>query len=72
MSSDLESLYKILMDEENRKILRLLDEKGALTYDEIRDALCMGVLMLDYSLKVLNKFLAKNIDDKYILSEKGK
>jgi hypothetical protein len=53
-------------------MLLLLNEKGALTYDELLDFLCMGTHMLDYRLKVLDDFLEKTVDDKYMLSEKGK
>jgi hypothetical protein len=72
MSSDLEVMHKILKNEENRKILCILNEKEALTYDELMDAFHLGTYLLNYHLKVLVDFLTKTADDKYVLSEKGK
>ena len=72
MSSDFKSWRKIFKDETNRKALVLLNEKGALTSEELMNALNMTASLLGYHLKVLNDFLMKTIDDKYVLSEKGK
>jgi len=72
MSSDFKSWRKIFNDETNRKALVLLNEKGALTSEELMNALNMTASLLGYHLKVLNDFLMKTIDDKYVLSEKGK
>ena len=72
MSSDVGSLNKILKDETNRKALFLLNEKGALTFDEFMAALDVTSGMFAYHLKVLNDFLEKTDEGKYRLSEKGK
>jgi hypothetical protein len=72
MSIELEALHKFLKNESNRDMLLLLNEKGALTYDELLDFLCMGTHMLDYRLTVLNDFLERLPNGKYVLSEKGK
>ncbi|MCL2643785.1 MAG: ArsR family transcriptional regulator, partial [Candidatus Bathyarchaeota archaeon] len=72
MSSDFKSWRKIFKDETNKKALVLLNEKGALTSEELMDALNVTASLLGYHLKVLNNFLMKTIDDKYVLSEKGK
>lgn len=66
------SLHKVLKDKMNRQMIRLLNEKEALTYIELMDALNITTGMLNYHLKVLNDFLVKNTDEKYALSEKGK
>jgi len=72
MSSDLGPLRKIFKDETNRKALFLLNEKGALTFDEFIAALDVTSGMFAYHLKVLNDFLEKTDEGKYVLSEKGK
>ena len=73
MSSGIASLHKILKNETRRQIVLLLDEKGALTYTELRETL--GFLttgLLNYHLKVLGELLAKNDAGHYALSNKGK
>jgi hypothetical protein len=72
MSSNFEVIHKILKNEENRKMLFLLNEKEALTYDELMEAFHLGTYLLNYHLKVLDDFLTKTDDAKYVLSEKGK
>jgi len=72
MSSDLGPLRKIFKDETNRKALFLLNEKGALTFDEFMEALNVTPGMFAYHLKVLNDFLEQTDEGKYVLSEKGK
>jgi len=72
ISSDLGDLRKIFKDESNRAMLVLLNEKGALTSEELMGDLNVGVRMLTYHLKVLDDFLVRTVDDKFMLSEKGK
>jgi len=71
MSSDFKSWRKIFKDETNRKALVLLNEKGALTSEELMNALNMTPALLGYHLRALNG-LVDTVDDKYVLSEKGK
>lgn len=72
MSADIKAIGKILKNEINKEILSLLNAKNALTHDELMEFLNVGTHMLDYHLKVLDDFLAKNTDGKYTLAEKGK
>jgi hypothetical protein len=71
MSSDWEYLRKIFKDETNRKALSLLNEQGALTSEALMDALNVTAGLLGYHLRSLNG-LVETVDDKYVLSEKGK
>jgi hypothetical protein len=73
MGSGLDSLHKILKDETRRKIVLLLNEKGALSHTDLMEEL--GFLttgLLNYHLKQLDGLLTKDADGKYILAEKGK
>lgn len=73
MSSGLASLHKILKDKTRRQIVLLLNDKGTLTYTELKETL--GFLttgLLNYHLKVLDDLLAKNDVGQYLLSDKGK
>jgi hypothetical protein len=73
MSSGIASLHKILKDESRRQIVLLLNEKGALTYTELKETI--GFLttgLLNYHLKVLDDLLSKNDMGHYVLSDKGK
>jgi len=72
MSSGIGSLYKVLKDENRRRIILLLQEKGSLSYVDLMKAL--GVVntgKMNYHLKVLGNLLSKNENGQYILSEKG-
>ncbi|MCL1976540.1 MAG: ArsR family transcriptional regulator [Candidatus Bathyarchaeota archaeon] len=71
MSSDFEPLRKVLKDETNRQMLLLLNDRGALTSEELTDALNVTAGLLGYHLRELND-LVEVVDDKYVLSEKGK
>ncbi|MCL2691575.1 MAG: helix-turn-helix domain-containing protein [Candidatus Bathyarchaeota archaeon] len=71
MSFDFRSLRNVLRDEINRQIFLLLNEKGALTSEELVDVLNVTPGMLGYHLRKLNG-LVDVVDDKYVLSEKGK
>ena len=73
MGSGLDSLHKILKDETRRKIVLLLNEKGALSHTDLMEEL--GFLttgLLNYHLKQLDGLLTKDADGKYTLTEKGK
>ncbi|MCW4030416.1 MAG: winged helix-turn-helix domain-containing protein [Candidatus Bathyarchaeota archaeon] len=73
MSSDLTTLHKILKDQTRRKILRLIEAKGALTYTDLMTALsCNNTGTLNYHLKILCELLEKNDAGQYVLSAKGK
>jgi hypothetical protein len=73
MSSDLESLHKILKDPTRRKILLLLEAKGSLSYTDLLTALsCNNTGTLNYHLKILGELLEKNEGGQYMLSAKGR
>jgi DNA-binding transcriptional ArsR family regulator len=73
MSNGLTSLHKILKDETRRQIILLLNGKGSLTYTELKDSLeVVSTGLLNYHLKVLGDLLAKDEEEKYVLTEKGK
>jgi DNA-binding transcriptional ArsR family regulator len=73
VKSGLTSLLKILKDETRRQIILLLSDKGSLTYTELMDSLeVVSTGLLNYHLKVLDDLLAKDEEEKYVLSEKGK
>jgi DNA-binding transcriptional ArsR family regulator len=73
MSSGLTSLYKILKDETRKKTVILLNEKSAMSYTELMEALgIVSTGTLNYHLKVLGDLLFKNENGQYALTEKGK
>jgi hypothetical protein len=73
MSRGLTSLHKILKEETRRQIILLLNGKGSLTYTELKDSLeVVSTGLLNYHLKVLGDLLAKDEEEKYVLTEKGK
>ena len=73
MSSGLEFLHKILKDKTRRKIVRLLNEKGALSHTDLIEELdFINNGRLNYHLKQLNDLLTKDTNRRYILTEKGK
>jgi hypothetical protein len=72
MSSGLASLYKILKDESRQNIIRLLNEKGNVSYTELLDATETGSTgLLNYHLKVLGDLITKNEAGQYLLTDKG-
>jgi DNA-binding transcriptional ArsR family regulator len=71
-SSESKFLRKVLRDKTNRRILVLLQEKEALTSEELIDTLVVAPSLLGYHLSVLNDLVNKTVDNKYVLSEKGK
>ena len=73
MSSGIDYLHKILKDETRRKIVLLLNEKGALSHTDMMAEL--GLLTtgrLNYHLKRLDPLLTKNDYGQYVLTDKGK
>lgn len=73
MKNGVASLHKILKDETRRKIVLLLNEKGALSYTDFMKALEINNTgRLNYHLKVLNDLILKREDGQYVLSDKGK
>jgi DNA-binding transcriptional ArsR family regulator len=73
MTSGLESLHKVLKDETRRKILRLLDERGSLSYTDLMNTLGISSTgKHNYHLKTLNELVQKNQEGQYALSEKGR
>ncbi len=73
MSSEDDSLHKILKDKTRRKIILLLNEKGSLSYTDLLDGLeDVSTGLLNYHLKVLDDLLAKTETGQYVLTEKGK
>jgi DNA-binding transcriptional ArsR family regulator len=72
MTSDVVSLYKILSDDTNQKILRIIYENVSLSYtDLVEKTELYSEALFNYHLKVLGELLRKNEEDKYILTEKG-
>ena len=73
MSSELDSLLKILKDETRRKIVLLLNEKGIVSYTDLMETLNItSIGTLNYHLKVLDELLTKNEAGQYLLTDKGK
>jgi len=73
MSSGISSLHKILKDENRRRILLELHEKGSISYVDLMKTLeISNTGKMNYHLKVLGDLIAKNEDGKYLLTEKGK
>jgi hypothetical protein len=72
MSSGIASLHKVLKDETRQKIIRLLQEKGSLSYVDLMKALGItNTGKMNYHLKVLGDLLSKKEDGQYALTEKG-
>jgi hypothetical protein len=73
MDVDYSSLHKVLKDPTRRTILQLLSSHGATSYLELMNM--TGVTntgRFNYHIKMLGDFVAKDIDGKYVLTEKGK
>jgi DNA-binding transcriptional ArsR family regulator len=72
MSSGIGSLHKILKDENRRKIVLLLQQKGSLSYTELMNKLkVVSTGKINYHLKILGNIVAKNEEGKYVLTAKG-
>jgi hypothetical protein len=70
--SELETLHKILNDKTRRKIILLLNEKGNLSYTDLKTIL--GITnngRLNFHLKALNDLLIKDENGQYLLTERG-
>lgn len=73
MSPGIASLHKILKDETRSRIVLLLNEKGSLSYTALMDTLgIVSTGTLNYHLKVLGDLLAKNEQEQYTLTGRGK
>jgi hypothetical protein len=73
MASGINSLHKILKDENRRRIILQLQEKGSITYVDLMKILGItNTGKMNYHLKVLGDLIGKNEDGKYVLTEKGK
>jgi len=72
MSSGIASLHKVLKDENRRKIILLLQEKGSLSYVDLMKILGItNTGKMNYHLKILGELLSKKEDGQYFLSERG-
>jgi DNA-binding transcriptional ArsR family regulator len=66
------SLHQTLSDATRRKIVRLLREKGNLSYSELmKETKIDSSGKMNYHLKVLDDLLSTNGDGQYALTEKG-
>ncbi len=73
MTSQIDSLHKILKDETRRSIILLLNDKGAQSHTELMDTMGFATTgLLNYHLKMLGTLVAKNEAGQYTLTEKGK
>ncbi len=73
MASNIADLHKVLKDENRRRIIILLHEKGSLSYVDLMKALGIeNTGKMNYHLKVLGDLLVKTEDGRYTLTEKGK
>jgi predicted transcriptional regulator len=72
MPSDIASLYKILNDYINKKILRIINESSSLSYTDLMEkSELYSKELLNHRSNVLSEFLRKNEEDQYMLTEKG-
>jgi hypothetical protein len=73
MSSEFDTLHKILKDKTRRKIILLLNEKDHLSYTDLKSRLeVTNNGLLNFHLKALYDLLTKDEQGQYILTEKGK
>jgi predicted transcriptional regulator len=73
MTSDIASLYKILTDDTNQKILDIINTNGSVGYtDLMENSEIYSEALLNHRLKDLVELLRKNEEGQYILTEKGK
>jgi hypothetical protein len=73
MSSEIESLNKILKDKTRRKIILTLTDRESVSYTELMETLRIDRTgTFNYHLKVLGDLLEKTDSGQYKLSEKGK
>ncbi len=72
MTQSIDSLHKVLKDENRRRAIILLHDQDSLGYTDLMDHLdIVNTGTLNYHLKVLGGLLEKNADGQYKLSEKG-
>ncbi len=73
MSSGIASLHNVLKDKTRRQIVLLLNEKGSLSYTDLMGTLgLLSTGTLNYHLKILGDLLAKDVNEQYTLTERGK
>lgn len=73
MSSGIASLLKILKDNNRRRIVIELEDKGSLSYvDLMKSAGIESTGKMNYHLRLLNVLVTKNGSGHYQLTEKGK
>ena len=72
MANEIGSFHSILKNKTRRQIVRLLNEKGNLSYTGLLDELgSSSTGQLNYHLKVLGDLVSKGQDGSYHLTEKG-
>ena len=73
MKVELSGLHKILKDPTRREILKLLNDKGPLSYVELMGlAEVTNTGRFNYHLKVLGDLIEKLSDGRYNLTERGR
>jgi hypothetical protein len=72
MTQSIDSLHKILKDQTRRKAIKLIHDRGSLSYTELMENLDIASTgTLNYHLKVLGDLLEKDAMGQYKLSGKG-
>jgi len=71
MVSDVVSIYKVLKDDVNKKILMIMHETDSLTYADLMEKSEICSKALPYRIKALGDLLRKNEENRYVLTEKG-
>jgi len=72
MFFDTVAAHKLLKDQDNQKILVLINEYGSLSYTDLMEKTeSVSERMLNYSLEDLVDLLNKNEEGQYVLTEKG-
>ena len=73
MTVEFSELHKILKDPTRRDILRCLNDKGPLPYVELMGlAEVTNTGRFNYHLKVLGGLIEKQVDGRYVLTERGR
>ena len=69
---ELMKLYQALAHPVRSRIIRLLAERGKMSFTELRTELKVSVGTLYYNLDQLRGFITQDVDRKYMLTERGK